>query len=1793
MDYNHHRPHSSLDYMAPAVFASKSYEQGSDSLRLTQGRQSECDTLIKTCTKTGEDHMSHSKKIRLSIALLMILIPICYADDPEPEPIYIPDPYLAEAISDEVAWGHVVDTENILDLISIGFPTWEYWPPPFDYYVMEFHASCDGTTDLTGIEYAINLEKLSLAGSHVTYLSPLTDLTKMTDLSLGGNGVSDIGPLANLVNMEWLDLSGNSISSITSLAHLTDLTMLHLEYNAISDISPLSALTRLTYLKLWGNDIADISALANMTSLNELYLDLNSGETSDLSPLANLTELTLLYLTYSSVSDISPLADLTNMDELWLSGNHISDISPMANLTSLTELWIGNNTISDISPLANLTRLTYLEIYNNLISDISPLSYLTNMDDLSLSGNNISDISPLANLTNLTYLDLTENPLDIEAYQKWIPLIKANNPGIDFEYDPYVEKIRISSKYCEPFKKTTYFITGVSLLQEFTVEIKCLECEEGIIEWHTKDGIVQQNYFDTQQGKDIKFKSMFDMGEFAPGDFIEVSVLTTIDGKDQYLTDKPIRANFEIVPVPDLLDLGVIGPVAQSLSFVEGKAKYKSVKFALGFQEIGKKAPPIFDGNNTLAKLASYKWQEIFTVEGKIDLNGHCEIKYAGPKKEFKKGSGMLKTITKMADAKLEGAVAVVLTCDYHKGSWVRGGGFDLSCVAKNETKPAYAVFMVGPVPIPVYYKFMVEAGIGAHCRFTDGTADKPIFTGKVPVKGGLGATAGVGISGIACVEGYLKGELGFLFEVYPQPQLEKWDLTLSGGIKIVVIFYSFENNFLLFKYPGTESTAPLSGQALTSSRMKPLDRNYLEQDYAVWVAGGLASAASALQSTESDGENILQSNVFSQSDPQLASSHGHKCLVWLHDEPTRNSLDRTILVYSTNSGSGWSTPKAIYDDGTADTMPSLAVTADGEFLCVWSNASQLIPDGTDLAELADTLDIKMAVYDNSSDIWTSETVTNATALDYNPAVSCSASGDITVVWTHDEDNDLLSENQTVSNILMARTKTASGWQPPKTLAAANGLIKYVDIEHDSTGGHVVYCLDTDSNFGTDTDNELFYTSNTSGAWSTVQQLTNDPNSDVNPQFVKTSTDLMLVWAKDGRIVSTTDVTGMTDLNGIVFEEGSSGQRSFVTAISADDSISVIWNDPSEAGSDIYTSTYDSAMAAWSPSVQLTNNSYMERSISAAYSEEDTLEIAYNKVHFDSSADGLNAFGQVDLCTYQHKICADISVVSDSISIDDPNAVPGDTVDLQFELSNLGDIAVSDIPVAFYCGQAAEPNNQIGVTQIMDGVLLAGEKAVASVAWNIPQSNKALNVIAVVDPELQIEDGNRQNNSATVEMFGANISIDSAVATRTGKNTHTITANIVNSGFVNLLQTFTVSITNYDESKILDSRTVLGLGTDEGKTVELTVDADQIDYGFNQFKILVDPGNAASDMSESDNTKYIMIENINDCDFVPDGTIDMLDLGVLSQQWLDNSHGLTADIAPYGGDGLVDFTDFSEVTKNWMHTIASPVPDLSHVNQVSAANAITEAGFVVGIISQYGSETVEAGKILSQYPSPGTLFLQGSAVDVIISYGLPITVTHVAGMLPSEAEAAITCAGLVVGTVSQQYSNKVEIGKVSSQNPIAGTFLPLGGGVDITISIGPWTDEDFESGNINPIQWQHDGDADWEVVSDSVYKGGYAAKSGAISHDQISSLELTANVDGAYAISFARKVSSEEDYDFLEFYIDGNLQERFSGELDWEEFAYPIGKGEHTFRWTYSKDGSFSEGSDCCSIDAVQMHSAE
>ena len=232
--------------------------------------------------------------------------------------------------------------------------------------------------DLTGLEYATNLEQLRLIDNPITDISPVTGLTNLTTLKITDGKVSDLSLVAGLTQLESLEVGGNEISDISAVAGLINLRYLNLSGNLFSDLSPVAGLINLEHIFFSNKRISDISALAGLINLKVIHTWNNP--ISDLSPLAGLTQLEKIDMCHSDIKDISSLTSLTGLKELYFLANEIADISPLAGLTELTRLNLGENDISDISPLAGLTQLKWLRVTRNKISDFSPLDgFLENL----------------------------------------------------------------------------------------------------------------------------------------------------------------------------------------------------------------------------------------------------------------------------------------------------------------------------------------------------------------------------------------------------------------------------------------------------------------------------------------------------------------------------------------------------------------------------------------------------------------------------------------------------------------------------------------------------------------------------------------------------------------------------------------------------------------------------------------------------------------------------------------------------------------------------------------------------------------------------------------------------------------------------------------------------------------------------------------------------------------------------------------------------------------------------------------------------------------------------------------------------------------------------------------------------------------------------------------------------------------------------------------------------------------------------------------------------------------------
>ena len=332
------------------------------------------------------------------------------------ESVHIPDPNLRAVIAEALG---KVD----IDTVSITFEEITT--------LTTLRASNRGIKDLTGIEFAINLEELWISGNPITDLSPLAALKNLIGLAAWDMDIEDLSPLAELTKLRWFELFNTPISDLSPLARLTSLKRMSLYGTGTENLSPLAGLTSLTQLQIANNKtLSDVSSLAGLINLE--WLDLHRCDSlSDLSPLAGLTKLEYLNLNHTRrVSDYSlaPLSSLTGLKRLRLAENRISDVSPLSGLINLVRLDLPRNEIVDLSPLSGLARLTELYLHANMISDVSPLAGLINLEWLDLRVNQIADISSLDGSAARTYISWLKNPGapveggKIEGPWLWVPI---------------------------------------------------------------------------------------------------------------------------------------------------------------------------------------------------------------------------------------------------------------------------------------------------------------------------------------------------------------------------------------------------------------------------------------------------------------------------------------------------------------------------------------------------------------------------------------------------------------------------------------------------------------------------------------------------------------------------------------------------------------------------------------------------------------------------------------------------------------------------------------------------------------------------------------------------------------------------------------------------------------------------------------------------------------------------------------------------------------------------------------------------------------------------------------------------------------------------------------------------------------------------------------------------------------------------------------------------------------------------------------------------------------------------
>lgn len=273
-------------------------------------------------------------------------------------------------------------------------------------------------------------------------------------------------------------------------------------------------------------------------------------------------------------------------------------------------------------------------------------------------------------------------------------------------------------------------------------------------------------------------------------------------------------------------------------------------------------------------------------------------------------------------------------------------------------------------------------------------------------------------------------------------------------------------------------------------------------------------------------------------------------------------------------------------------------------------------------------------------------------------------------------------------------------------------------------------------------------------------------------------------------------------------------------------------------------------------------------------------------------------------------------------------------------------------------------------------------------------------------------------------------------------------------------------------------------------------------------------------------------------------------------------------------------------------------------------------GTVIPIVSMSSctglTQPIEGGQTISIVAPVITIDLSHSDMSVVPGGDATITaVVTNSGHAPlraSKMTLTSTTRQLTVGSSVSETTEPFTLAQGANASYSfslhAGSQIPVGVVIPLTLSLSHFDSssvehidifvgenplETFENNTFHTAGWSQ-GTYPWTITNSGAYDGTYCLRSiGSLTHSQTAETSVAISLTSADSVSFYYKVSSEANYDKFHFYIDNNELIVESGDGNWTRAAFLVPTGNHTLKFTYSKDVSVSNNSDCAFIDNIEF----
>lgn len=531
------------------------------------------------------------------------------------------------------------------------------------------------------------------------------------------------------------------------------------------------------------------------------------------------------------------------------------------------------------------------------------------------------------------------------------------------------------------------------------------------------------------------------------------------------------------------------------------------------------------------------------------------------------------------------------------------------------------------------------------------------------------------------------------------------------------------------------------SAFVMDAKDFKPIPRNY--------GGGGVPAARLAsvglLAASASDGARILMQNGYPTPQPSLAVAGANAALVYVRDNAARGDLDRTELVFRREQADGsWSDEVHVWDDGTADFQPKLALLPDGTAIAAWANVKRTFANDASFDSFCQSLETAVGVRDPQTGTWTCHNLTDDAAFDALPVLKGATNGTAAVAWVRNASGAYIGTSGQLSDLAVSFYRNGA-WTTMSIAAPGAGIVTSHDLAWDGERAVLVWAADADGDLATD-DAEIWARIFANGSWSSPVRISAASAGALHPSvwFLPDGT-AHAIWVQDGALYAS---TGLGPASGVAV--ATAGEVSlpgdYRVSVHGDGSATLLWTtDPagSESGLEGGVMSADYAPATGlAASASLLRQQSLMRNLSGVTDGDGTFRLAYEQVAVSTNAEGQIVRGAVDLAVRRHEAVRDVGVMTEDCAFASELCV-GVTNNLLIGVQNHGTVAAG--PFAYRVWAGEDGDKTLAASGDLSVAPLSLE--VIEVPWTPEEGLTNVVFTIEVDPENAIGDSNRENNT--------------------------------------------------------------------------------------------------------------------------------------------------------------------------------------------------------------------------------------------------------------------------------------------------------------------------------------------------------------------------------------------------------------------------------------------------------------